>query len=84
MWSAIKKYFSDYPAQEKVAKLLLKYGLRVKDSRIYCEDIEVPALRIARTLDIDRRVVNATATTITKNEELRKFFENLHPIPFFK
>ncbi len=84
MWSVIKKYFSDYPAQEKVAKLLLKYGLRVEKNKIYCEDIEIPALRIARALDIDRRVVNSTAVTITKTEELRKFFGNLHPIPFFR
>ena len=63
---------------------MLKYGLRVDEGKIYCEDIEIPALRIARTLEIDRRVVNATANTITNNEELNRFFENLHPIPFFR
>lgn len=84
MWIEIKKYFSNYPAQEKVAKLLLQYGLSVKDGKIYCENIEVPALRIARALEIDRRVVNATVETITVNKELKNFFKNLHPIPFFR
>lgn len=84
MWSAIKKYFASYPAQEKVAKLLLRYGLSVKNGVIYCEDIEVPALRIARALGIDRRAVNVTIETILKNKELREFFEELHPVPFFR
>lgn len=84
MWSAIKKYFSYYPAQEKVAKLLLQYGLSVKKGGIYCENIEVPALRIARALGVDRRAVTITVETISINKELREFFEELHPVPFFR
>jgi predicted regulator of amino acid metabolism with ACT domain len=84
MWSAIKKYFSNYPAQEKVAKLLLRYGLSVKRGGIYCEDIEIPAFRISRALGIDRRVVNTTIDTISTIKELREFFEELRPIPFFR
>lgn len=84
MWSALKTYFSRFPAQEKVAKLLLRYGLSVKDGKVYCEDIELPASRIARALEIDRRVVNATIETISREEELAEFFEKLHPVPFFR
>ena len=84
MWSAIKKYFSNYPAQEKVAKLLLRYGLSVKRGGIYCENIEVPSLRISRALGIDRRVVNVTIETILRIKELREFFAELHPVPFFR
>ena len=84
MWSAIKKYFSNYPAQEKVAKLLLRYGLSVKKGGIYCENIEIPAFRISRALGIDIRVVNVTIETILRIKELREFFEELHPVPFFR
>ncbi len=84
MWRAIKKYFSDYPAQEKVAKLLLQQGLSVRNGKVFCENIEVPALRIARALEIDRRAVNATAKTISSKKELKEVYENLHPVAFFK
>jgi len=84
MWMAFKKYFSEYPAQEKVAKLFLRYGLSVRNGTIYCGDIEQSALGIARVLGIDRRVVNAAIETITNEKELADFFEKLHPVPFFR
>lgn len=84
MWSALKKYFKEYPAQEKVARLMLLYGLSVKKRKVYCEEIEIPALRIARALGIDRRAVTAAVSTIEKNDELRVMYENLHPAAFFK
>jgi len=84
MWSALKRHFSQFPAQEKVAKLLLQYGLSVRGGKVYCGDIELPASRIARTLEIDRRVVNATVETISGEKELAEFYERLHPVPFFR
>ena len=84
MWRAIKKHFSEFPAQEKVAKLLLYHGLSVRNGKVFCENIEVPALRIARALEIDRRAVNATVKTISSKKELKQVYENLHPVAFFK
>ena len=84
MWSAIKKFFFSYPAQEKVAKLILKYGLSVKNGKIYCEDIEIPSIRISKSLGVDRRVITSTIETISKNKELKEFFQELHPVPFFR
>ncbi|MFH1424338.1 MAG: amino acid-binding protein [archaeon] len=84
MWSALKEHFKEFPAQEKVAALMLQYGLSVKKGKVYCENIEIPALRIARALGVDRRVVNASVQTIEKTAELKKVFENLHPAAYFK
>jgi len=78
MWNAIQKYFKEYPAQEKVAMLLLKHGFCVKKGKIFCENIELPAVRIAQALSIDRRAVYATVKTVSKHPELKKVFENLH------
>lgn len=84
MWNAIKKYFEEFPAQEKVAKALLRNGLSVRGGKIFCGEIEVQPLKIARALGIDRRVVNATARTIEKKQELSEVFEKLSPVPFFR
>ena len=84
MWSAIKQHFSRYPAQEKVARLLLRLGMSVKKSNILCGEIKVPEIRISRALGIDRRAIKATIKTIEKTDELRKVFENIQPTAFFK
>jgi len=84
MWSAIKQHFSRYPAQEKVARLLLRLGLSVKNSNILCGEIKVPEIRISRALGIDRRAIKATIKTIEETAELRKVFENIQPTAFFK
>ena len=84
MWAAIKKHFCMYPAQEKVARLLLRQGLSVKDKKIYSGEIEIPAIRIARALDIDRRAVGATIETISRKAELRKVYSSLCPVAYLK
>jgi len=84
MWSALKKHFKGFPAQQKVARLMIEYGLSVRSGKVLCADIEVPALRIGKALGIDRRVVNATIKTIESNKELKGVFENLKPIAFFR
>lgn len=62
-----------------VAKKMLEYGLRVKDNRIYCGDIELSDSKIARALNIDRRSVNATLKIINKKIELKNIFSKLTP-----
>jgi hypothetical protein len=85
MWKKIlTKYFRKYPAQQKIAQLLISYGLSVKNGRIYCGDIELSFSKIARAAGVDRRAVMKTVETIEREKELRKIFSLLQPTCNFK
>ena len=79
MWRKIAKYFNRYPKQKKLAQKLLEYGLKIKDSKIYCGEIELPDSKIARAFEVDRRIINTTIKTIMQKEDLKKVFSNLTP-----
>ena len=83
MWNALSKHFDKYPAQKKVALLLLKTGLSVRDNKIYCNEIEVAPSRIARIVGVDRRLVTQTVKTIIAKKELTQVYGNLQTMPFF-
>lgn len=85
MWAKIREFFEGHPAQLKVARILYKYGLRVKkEGDVVCGGIRIPAVQIAGEAGVDRRAVDATAETIFENEELREIFANLRPVPYLK
>lgn len=84
MWDEIERYFSGYPAQRRVALLLLKRGLRVEGGKVRCGGIEVPHAQIAKELGIDRRVVDATAARIMKNNKLKSIYSQLESIAFLR
>lgn len=85
MWSKIQKVFHDYPAQLSVARILFKYGLRVKeDGDIACGDIRIPAVQIAKEAGVDRRVVDATAKRISDDDDISGIFRSLEPFSYLK
>ena len=79
MWKQFVKYFNKYPKRKKLARKLLEYGLKIRDDRIYCGEIELSDSKIARAFDMDRRIIVETIQTINENEELRKIFSKLMP-----
>ncbi len=79
MWRQIAKYFNKYPKQRTLAQKLLKYGLKVKNNKIYCGEIELSDSKISRAYNLDRRIIGSTIKTITENEELKKVFTELKP-----
>ncbi|RLF07776.1 MAG: amino acid-binding protein [Thermoprotei archaeon] len=80
MWSIIVKKFEEAPAKLKVAKLLVENGFRIgENGKIYCGDIEIPDTKIARVLNVDRRVVRETVKYIMSDEMLKKVFTRLKP-----
>ena len=79
MWKNLSKYFKGYPKRKKVAQKMLEYGLKIKNNKIYCGEIELSDSKIARSLDIDRRSITATIETISKNKELKEIFSKLSP-----
>lgn len=74
MWSKIAQYFSDHPKRLSVARVLVENGLSVRDGKIFCNEIEVPPVRVARVAGVDRRTVVETVKMITEDEELRTIF----------
>jgi predicted regulator of amino acid metabolism with ACT domain len=56
-------------------------GLRINpEGKMFCNDIEIPATRIAAALNIDLRVGKVTAMAILQTEELRHLFTNLKSV----
>ncbi len=66
-----------HPERLKVARICLENGLALKDSRIYLNQTEIPAARVARAAGVDRRTVSETAQMIHNDPNLRMIFENI-------
>ena len=85
MWTIIQEKFKNHPAQEKVIRLLLERGFQINaQGRVVSGGIEIPHTQIANEIEVDRRVVDATCETISKNEKLMQIFRNVRTIPFLR
>jgi len=81
-FDAIMEKFADSPSQQAVIRLLLKRGFSVNDEgRVVSGGIEIPNTGIAREVDVDRRVVDATTDAILADDQLRPIFQNISAIP---
>ena len=80
MWAKLRPHFKGYPGQERVAQLMVNYGLRVKEDGVFAGDIGLTDTAIARAAGVNRRVVTATVATIRKNRLLSDFFGKLWPV----
>jgi predicted regulator of amino acid metabolism with ACT domain len=82
MFDEIMRKFEDSPSQQAVIRLLLERGFSVNDDgRVVSGGIEIPNTGIAREIDVDRRVVDATTDAILADDELRRIFQNISQIP---
>jgi len=80
MYPIIEDAFIRFPMRKKVAEVFLKYGLRVdEEGNIFCDLIEMSPAKIARAIEVDRRVVIETAEMIAAVPELFEIFSNLKP-----
>jgi len=80
MWARFRSYFRGFPAQERVAQLMVQLGLRVRDGRVYCGEIKLSDTALSKAAGVDRRVVSATVATIRATPELSSFFDRLRPV----
>jgi len=74
MWSRVAEYLKGYPERLSVARVLIENGLSVRQGRIYCNDIEIPPIRVARVAGVDRRTVVEAVRAIEASGELRVIF----------
>lgn len=79
MWAALIDYFQRYPAQEKIARLLIRNGLAIRDGAVYSGDVQLSDSALGRAAGVDRRIVSATVRTIESNPELVKAFSRFQP-----
>src|SRR3989304_3223117 len=77
MWAKLRSFFDRYPAQEKVARLMVLHGFRLHANRISAAAVELTPTPTTRAPCADRRVVSATPWTIIRTPELVRFFERL-------
>ena len=73
----VKNGFVGLPSQEKVAMLLLRQGISVRNGTAYCNDIEQSDAAIARAAGVDRRVVRSALDRISGTPELDQVFSKL-------
>lgn len=79
MWEEIEEYFHDFPAQGKVAQMMLRAGLKVQGNKILCGTIELSDTALGRAAGVDRRVVKDTTKTINARRKLKEIFSRLSP-----
>lgn len=82
MWRKILDLFADYPAQQLVVRFLLENGLGITETgKVHVNGIEITASSLARALNVDRRVIDATIKHILEFEELEHIFTHLRVTP---
>lgn len=62
----------------------MQYGLRVRDNKVFCYDIEISDTAIARATGVDRRLIATTVKTISSEPGLQEIFSKLTPICHLK
>jgi len=77
IWNKVIKCLKGYPERLNVARVLVENGLSVRDGKIFCNEIEIPPVRIGRVAKVDRRTVVEALKMIERNSELKEIFERL-------
>jgi predicted regulator of amino acid metabolism with ACT domain len=83
MWKTLAIHFGRYPSQARVAKLMLEYGLKVKDGRIFCGEVEMGDVAVGKAAGVDRRIVRSAVQTIESVPELKAVYTKLHSVALF-
>jgi len=80
MWDRIKHNFNKFPARMAVARKIVELGLRVGDNgKIYCGDVEISDVALARSVNVDRRAIKSTVDVILADPQLAEIFQNIFP-----
>ena len=84
MWNRIKYKFEKFPARMSVARKVVELGLSVNENnKVYCGDVEITDVALARAAGVDRRTIKATIDVILADEYLKSIFTNLYPAGAF-
>ena len=85
MFADILAKFAKFPAQERVARVLLEHGFQVNGARnVFSDGIRIPHTEIAKQARVDRRAVDQTTATIMGDKMLASFFLNMKTFVFLR
>jgi hypothetical protein len=85
MWSELLARFAKFPAQERVAEVLLEHGFQVNSAgMVVSGSIRIPDTEVAREAKVDRRAVDETTHTILGDDMLKDFFSNIKTFVFLR
>jgi hypothetical protein len=73
----VVKSLQDYSERLNVARVLIENGLSIRNGKIFCNEIEIPSIRIGRVAKVDRRTVAETLKMIEETPELKIIFKSL-------
>ena len=80
MWDRVKHKFEKFPARMSVARKIVELGLCVGEKeKIYCGDVEISDMALARAAGVDRRTIKATIDVILADNQLKAIFSNIYP-----
>ena len=80
MWDRIKHKFDKFPARMAVARKIVELGLRVGETgKIYCGNVEISDVALARSVEVDRRTIKTTVDVILADPQLSSVFQNIFP-----
>ena len=77
MWKRIQVLFETHPERLQVAEFLLKNGFSIKGKRIFVNEVEIPTLKVARAVGVDRRTVNETIRAMDLDRKVKTVFSKL-------
>jgi len=77
IWNKVVDRLEGYPERLSVAKVLIENGLSVKEGKIFCNEIEIPPVRIGRVAGVDRRTAAETVKAIENSSELKEIFAGI-------
>ena len=77
LWSRVAECLKGRPERLSVARILVVNGFCVRDNRIFCNEIEVPIVGVAKAAGVDRRTVVETIKMISEVPELKSIFTNI-------
>jgi predicted regulator of amino acid metabolism with ACT domain len=72
--------FADLPSQGKVADMMLRLGVSIKDGKAYCGKVELSDTALGRAAGADRRVARSAIDRISDDPVLSEFFSGLRAI----
>jgi len=77
IWNKVAERLEGYPERLIIAKVIIENGLSVRNGKIFCNDIEIPPVRIGRVAGVDRRTVAETVKAIENSSELKEIFAGI-------
>ena len=77
MWKKITNKLGGHPERLKVARVLVDNGLSIRDGKIWCNDILISKVRVAKAAGADTRTVRYAIEMIEDDEELREVFGSI-------